>query len=431
MSQHSPFEAAFARHAAGALQEAETAYRSILAQDPCHIEALHYLGILLHQAGKRDEGEPLVLQALALDPGHAVRHNDYGNLLSAAGDHAPAAAAFRRSLDLNPADANVWNNYGSALHRLGQVAEAESAYRQALERLPDFVPALRSLSALLTELGHDDEASLLACRAFVQPPLEGKPYRMLGIACYRLGLLDQAAGFYRLWLQEEPDNPVARHHLAACSGESVPTRASDAFVTAVFDEMAETFDAKLVGNLSYRGPAIVADLLAALPAPDGTLDVLDGGCGTGLCASVLAPYARRLTGVDLSPGMIAKAAARGLYQELAAAELTDYLQRHPAAFDLIVVADTLIYFGDLSDILAAVARALRPGGHCAFTVEAAREGETVVLGPSGRFRHALDHVLEALDRAGFSVQSSHSVTLRQEFCQPENGFALLARREQR
>ncbi|MDE2342950.1 MAG: tetratricopeptide repeat protein [Betaproteobacteria bacterium] len=428
MAPQSSFDAAFALHAAGALAEAEAAYRLILVEEPHHVQALHYLGVALHQSGKSAEGVPLILQALELEPGQAARYNDLGNILCALEDYANAAAVFRIALDLEPRDANVWNNYGSVLHRLQQHETAETAYRQALEMAPEFAPALNNLATLLSEQGRDEEASLLACRAFVQPPLEGKHPRMLGIAYYRLGLMAQAADSYREWLRLEPDNPVARHHLAACTQEAVPARAPDEFVKAVFDEMAAEFDHKLTGKLEYRGPQIIASLLEALPPPDHTLDVLDGGCGTGLCGPILAPYARHLTGVDLSPGMVTKASARDLYNALTVAELTAYLVQNPLAFDLIALADTLIYFGDLSDILTAAAASLRAGGHIVFTVEATQEHHPFELGPSARYRHHGDHVAQALASAGFVLLEMRDVVLRHEFCQPASGFGVLARR---
>ncbi|MDE1942585.1 MAG: tetratricopeptide repeat protein [Betaproteobacteria bacterium] len=429
MAPQSSFEAAFALHASGALAEAEAAYRVILVEEPHHVQAMHYLGVVLYQSGNAGEGVPLILQALELEPGQAARYNDLGNILFAQGDYANAAAVFRIALDVAPHDANVWNNYGSVLHRQQQLDAAETAYRKALETIPDFAPALNNLATLLSEQGRDEEASLLACRAFVQPPLEGKHPRMLGIAYYRLGLLAQAADSYREWLRLEPDNPVARHHLAACTQEAVPARAPDEFVKAVFDDMAAEFDHKLTGKLEYRGPQIIANLLEALPPPDHTLDVLDGGCGTGLCAPILAPYARHLAGVDLSPGMVAKASARGQYNTLTVAELTAYLQQNPETFDLIALADTLIYFGDLSDILAAAATALRAGGHIVFTVEATQDNHPFMLGPSGRYRHRSDHVAQALAASGFALLEMRDVVLRHEFCQPTAGFGVLARRQ--
>ncbi|HUW51611.1 MAG TPA: methyltransferase domain-containing protein [Sulfuricella sp.] len=430
VNEQNPIESAFALHAAGALADAEIAYRRILAADPQHIEAQHYLGVLLHQRGYTQEGISLILCALESDAGSASRYNDLGNILVQTGDLANAATAFCSSLDLNGNDANVWNNLGSVLHRQQNFVDAENAYRNALRNDADFAPALNNLAALLAETGRDEESSLFSCRAYILPPLAGKPLKMLGIAYYRLGRIADAADCYRAWLRAEPDNAIGRHFLAACTGKDVPTRATDGFVTATFDNMAESFDEKLIGKLSYRGPEIIADLLDGYVAADGTLDVLDGGCGTGLCAPVLVPYARHLTGVDLSPGMLAKARERKLYDELVAVELTAYLLNRKNAFDLIAMADTLIYFGDLAALFAAVRQALRPGGTFTFTVETTAETAQRVdyhLGPSGRYDHSRCYITQELDAAGFALLRSDDVVLRNELGKPAQGIGVLTR----
>ena len=427
--QSNSFEAAFALHAAGALTAAEAAYRRILALDARHGEARHYLGIVLHQRGYTAEGIALILSALEMDGGSAARFNDLGNVVVQSGDYANAATAFRLALEIDGGDANVWNNLGAALEGAGDAADAESAYRSALAGDADFVPALNNLAALLSRTKREEEASLLACRAFVQPPLAGKEPKMLGIAYYRLGRIADAAACYRAWLYAEPDNAYARHQLAACCGQDVPPRASDQFVTTVFDAMADDFDAKLVGKLSYRGPEIVAALLDGQVPADGTLDVLDGGCGTGLCAPVLAPYARHLSGVDLSSGMLAKAALRQAYDDLIVAELSAYLQQRQHAFDLIVMADTLIYFGDLAALFKAVAQALRRGGTFAFTAEVIDDLSPSLdfhLAPSGRYGHSRRYLEQALAAAGLGLLRCDEVVLRQEFARPTPGLGMLA-----
>ena len=430
LNERSPFEKAFALHAAGRHEDAELAYRHILAVDPLHLDAQHHLGILLHQMGQSQAGIALILRCLEAEPGHATRYNDLGNVLTQTGDLAHAAVAFRMSLDFNGADANVWNNLGSVRHRQNKIAEAESAYRQALHHAADFVPALSNLARLLSETGRDEESSLLSCKAFIQPPLSEKSPKMLGIAYYRLGRLAEAAECYRAWLQAEPGHPIAHHHLAACTREQVPARAADGFVTKLFDEMAESFDEKLVGGLAYRGPQIIAGLLEAHLSPHQALNVLDGGCGTGLCAPLLVPYARRITGVDLSAAMLAKARERQLYTELAQGELTAYLDGQPNTFDLVVMVDVLIYFGDLAMVFEATKQALRPNGWFAFTVECAMHPGVQVpyrLDPSGRFSHSADYVRQTLEAAGLPPLSIQEVTLRNEFCKPVRGIAVLAR----
>jgi predicted TPR repeat methyltransferase len=156
---------------------------------------------------------------------------------------------------------------------------------------------------------------------------------------------------------------------------------------------------------------------------------LDAGCGTGLCGPLLRPWAARLVGVDLSAGMLARARLRGTYDELIEAELTEYLLGQPAAFDVIAAADTLIYFGDLAPLLAAVAYALRPGGLLAFTVEhlSPREpGTDVQLHATGRYRHTEPYVRNCLERAGLSVSAVEHATLRTEGAQPVAGLVVLA-----
>src|SRR5947207_11732494 len=157
--------------------------------------------------------------------------------------------------------------------------------------------------------------------------------------------------------------------LAACTGRDVPARASNGFVERTFDSFASSFESKLE-HLSYRAPALVAAMLENSGLePSKQLDVLDAGCGTGLCGPLLVPYARRLVGVDLSEGMLAQARERNVYDELVKGELTAYLADHNEAFDVIVSADTLVYFGPLDHVAAASERALQPGGRLIFTVE--------------------------------------------------------------
>lgn len=327
-----------------------------------------------------------------------------------------------------------------AAHVAGALADAEAMYRNILAAAPDTVPALVNLAAILSASGRLEEASLLEAQAYVQPPWDGKPHKILATCHYRLGQFEEAARCYRAWLAEEPDNEIARHHLAACSGQGVPDRAPDRYVATLFDGMAEQFDHRLVSILAYDGPGVMRSLLADRVPADQSRDILDAGCGTGLCGPVLAPMARRLTGVDLSQAMLEKARARGVYDRLIHAELTAFLQNRPAAidpagidcpgFDLIVMADSLIYFGDLGGVFDAIAGSLRPGGLFAFTLELLPQDDGTApdfaLRPSGRYAHSARHATQRLLERGFHIRRSEAIVIRQEFCQPIHGAAVLA-----
>ena len=94
--------------------------------------------------------------------------------------------------------------------------------------------------------------------------------------------------------------------------------------------------------------------------------------------------------------MLGKARQRQVYDHLIEGELTAYLEGLAECYDLIVSADTLVYFGDLQPVLMAAARALRPGGILVFTLEKAgsgdRAGEGFALQYHGRYCHAEEYV---------------------------------------
>ena len=255
-------------------------------------------------------------------------------------------------------------------------------------------------------------------------------YIMLGSVYYAAGQLDQAAEVYRQWLGRDPDSEVARYMLAACTGEAVPERVPDQVVRQMFEGFAGSFE-RVLDKLEYRAPELIAGCLAAeLGAPDKGLDVLDAGCGTGLCGRLLAPYARRLVGVDLAPAMLAKAKARGVYDVLEAAELTAFLEGQTGAYDLVASADTLCYFGALEAVLAAAVGALRPGGRVVFTLENAAqdEGAGFHLSPHGRYSHTKDYVRRSLAGAGLALRSLEDDVLRKEGGKAVAGLVVLAQR---
>jgi predicted TPR repeat methyltransferase len=200
-------------------------------------------------------------------------------------------------------------------------------------------------------------------------------------------------------------------------------------VRNTFDTFAGSFD-QVLDQLGYRAPSLIAECLTRLlPEPDASLIVADAGCGTGLCGEFLRPRAKQLVGVDLSPGMLARARVQKQYDELLEAELTAWLTQQDRKYDLIISADTLCYFGALEEPLSAAAGALRSGGRLVFTVENA--GSTVPdyrLDSTGRYSHAESYVRASLAAAAFDAIEISQVVLRRERGHEVNGLLASAQR---
>jgi predicted TPR repeat methyltransferase len=357
--------------------------------------------------------------------------NNLGNVLVETQQFDEAAAAYRQALQRQPEDGDALNNLATICSKRGEHAEAEALCRRAIAARPDFGQAWYNLSVALLGQRRITEGREANSRAIRLWPKHLQARDAVARALVHLGRLDDAAALYREWLAVDPDNPVIRHHLAACSGDAAPARASDAYVARTFDAFAASFDANL-SALGYRAPRLVAGLLQELlPPPSRELDVLDLGCGTGLCGPLVRASARHLSGCDLSAGMLDKARRRQVYDALHQAELVAHLKVHAQGFDVLVCADTLCYFGDLMEAATAAAQALRPSGVLVFTVEALAEDRDAAFAllPHGRYAHHADHLRQALQQAGLQLQVLRQEVLRHEAGRPVAGWLAGARQD--
>ncbi|HEX8415983.1 MAG TPA: methyltransferase domain-containing protein [Methylobacterium sp.] len=217
-------------------------------------------------------------------------------------------------------------------------------------------------------------------------------------------------------LDLDPDDGIgARLHLAQLGVGDALGAISPGYVRALFDGYAVRFERHLVDDLHYRGPSMLREAIDALPdAPARFGDALDLGCGTGLMGAALAGRVDRLTGIDLSPAMLAQAERTGRYVSLVEGDLTTFLDGAPAlSFDLVVAADVFIYLGHLDRALAGIGRALRRGGLAAFTVQS-HDGDGAVLGPDARYAHGDAHIRAAASASGLDVESLTPAAIRRE-----------------
>ncbi len=248
----------------------------------------------------------------------------------------------------------------------------------------------------------------------------------LGEALNGLGRRAEAAAAFREALRRDPEDAAgAALRLARLSGESLSS-APRAYVRTLFDQYSATFDRHLTEVLSYRGPQILHDAVERAAPGRIFARLLDLGCGAGLAGEAFRQRARIMTGIDLSPAMIARARAKNLYDRLAAADLQDFLRQEPAeSADLAIAADVFVYIGDLDPIFAAVTRVLRPGGLFAFTAQSLAEGKGFAIGEDLRFAHSESYLRACADGAGFAVRELSPAGTRKDRGAEVPGWAVL------
>ncbi len=137
----------------------------------------------------------------------------------------------------------------------------------------------------------------------------------------------------------------------------------------IYDEWSATYEQEIFGN-GYRTPAVIAAAFARF-VEVGSGPILDAGCGGGLQCEPLALLGYGpLTGIDISPGMLSVARAKGIYanlQEMPVGEDLPFADDHFAA---IISAGVLSPGQAPAASLRALSRVTRPGGFCVFSLRA-------------------------------------------------------------
>jgi ubiquinone/menaquinone biosynthesis C-methylase UbiE len=127
---------------------------------------------------------------------------------------------------------------------------------------------------------------------------------------------------------------------------------------AYYDEFSAAYERHRHDPRGYH--ALLDDLEVGLTERYGAgRDVLECGCGTGLLLERIARFARTAKGIDLSPGMLDHARARGL--DVREGSVTQ-LPFEAESFDVACSFKVLAHVPDIGKALAEMARVTRRGG---------------------------------------------------------------------
>ncbi|HLH29705.1 MAG TPA: methyltransferase domain-containing protein [Terriglobia bacterium] len=256
-------------------------------------------------------------------------------------------------------------------------------------------------------------------------PEDAQYWKYLGELAHIIGRRADAREAYEQYLALHPGDDEIGHIMISLRDEAPPPRASDSCIQQLYARFSEFYEDNMLGDLEYKAPELLGQALDSNLGDRSDMDVLELGSGTGLAAPYLRKHARKLIGIDLSPEMLEQAEKTGRYDRLEVAEITKWLgASQKRDFDLIAACDTLIYFGDLPQVLIPATKRLRSGGWMAFTVEA---GDTVPfrMSDSGRYQHSKSHITEAAVEAGFTIAQLSEAVLRYEYGEEVKGFVVV------
>jgi predicted TPR repeat methyltransferase len=337
-----------------------------------------------------------------------------------------AKALYAEICRSSPGDAEAWFMLCAINGHLGLFDEAIRCGREAVAISPQYVDAHYNLGQAYMHQRKLEEAAASYREVVRLNPAHADAWNNLGNALHDLRKRDEAIACYREALRLRPDFTGTHYRLAALGGAPMPEKPPVEYVVRLFDKYADNFEQQLVQELEYQTPELLNGLVRRhVAATAASLNVLDLGCGTGLCGPLLRDLARTLVGVDISAGMIAKARAKNAYDKLLVGDIAALDRSWNGNVDLVVAADVFPYVGDLKPAFEACRVVLRTGGHFAFSTEALEQGESYLLRATDRYAHSADYVRQVSAAAGFAEIEMERVVLRKDRGKPVDGYIFL------
>lgn len=405
----------------GALKEAQAAFQKSIEFDPLQASARMELGRFAQLEENYSMAAEHYQYCLKAEPDHLEARSNLGAVFLAQGKLPEAIETFKKALSLDAKHIESLTNLANAHLQNQSLNDAMYCYLRLLEIQPDF-DVYYNLGVIYMHKEHHQSAIEYFHQALKLTSDDLNTHINLGGIYLKMENPLKAIEHYETALKLSPNHPEIHYLLAALKQKNVDFQSAPvAYVQSLFDQYAPYFDTHLKEYLHYQSPqALFKAVTQYSGVQTATWNVLDLGCGTGLCGVLFRPLAKHLVGIDLSPKMIEMARLKGCYDLLKTESIETALPGYHDQ-DLILAADVLTYIGALENLFKWIAKALKPKGLFAFTTEKTSAAD-YVLQPSARFAHHPKYIETLSREMGFDIVICENTVLREQKKQPLEGY---------
>ena len=354
----------------------------------CH----HWLGTLYLKNNQEEKALESFRNCLLINPKHPELHHNLASYFLTQDNHPEAIKHWMTHLDIHPKDAETYFNIGVAYSYLNQFQNAHHYLSEALQLAPKMLSAHINLAAVYLQNQH----------------------------------IAQAITHYQQALDLKPDQPDIQYILNALKQK--PTQPNEqvpaAYTIQLFDRYAHYYDHHLLKVLDYQVPTqLVAYLTEYAPNQASMIDI---GCGTGINAEHLKPFANRLVGIDISSNMIDYARKKKLYDDLHIGNCLELTLDE--TFDIAILADVLPYIGNLKPLFNQLHQLLNKQGIVLFSAEKSNQTPWQ-RNQHARCQHHINYIQQCLTESGFTTLEHQAMNLRKQMNKPVEGWLFCVQKQ--
>jgi predicted TPR repeat methyltransferase len=366
-----------------------------------------------HQENNFEKADKLYAFLLELLPDSILILYNYGLLNLENSHYEKAANLYKKAAKLSPENTDVLYNYALSLKHCGALTESIGIYKRILTLTPDDLDSHYNLGCCYKDNG-ESELAISAYKEVLQRQPDHPPtLNNIAYLYHKSGELEKAKDHYKHLITRVPDHRSAGHMLASLEGSNVHSAPAE-YVKEVFDTYSNHYEHSLINELQYDVPNLMhSHFLNLYPNSISFSKGLDLGCGTGLAGTVFHKYCESLTGVDISAKMLSLAEDKGLYENLVAMDIIEFLKIERGVYDFIIAADVFTYLGSLEEIFQALSEKSSPQAKLCFSVETSYSAH-FELRKTGRFAHSSDYIKKLSVSTGWQCIGSFKENLRKE-----------------
>ncbi len=335
----------------GELDQAMSLAEQLGAAAPDHPDVLYVSAGLWWRVDENDRAIAMQKRLVALEPSAATHYERLLYFLRETGDVLGALAAAQVAVQECPSNPTLINAFGLLQLDTGDLQGSQQTFENAIQAFPENLTAHQNLSLVLLAEGRAEDAVNAFSRGVT--PLEA--------------------------VKLKANNQEQKH------------------LSKTYDGLAECYD---TNDLQRSWGQQTAQVIRTAIGQGNLGDVLDLCCGTGSVGAAITAQANHLTGIDLSPGMLDKAKARNVYDELIVADINTALLSIKRSFFTVTCSVALYHWADLGPFFYAAARVLAPGGHLIFSVDPVNDELDVGQSLPGEYAHSRAYIRRLTAGAG-------------------------------
>jgi predicted TPR repeat methyltransferase len=407
-------------YAKGNLDDAIHYYQKAITKQPNYIDAYYNLGLALFKKNLFSDAIDIYQKLLRQAPEHFAARFHLACTFMQQNKIEDAIAEFITIEIAQPYHFETQSNLATCYLKQGNFNQAKTHYQNALALRSQDTQILFNLGYIHMQQGFLDAAIQYYQRALVIDPNLFAAHNNLGVAFLAKQQTELAIQYFQKALHLQPNNEAVAYTVKALEQNKYLETAPPDYIQSLFDSYADHYESHLLNTLDYKLPELFENALAPFISTHIKWDILDLGCGTGLCGIPFKDYANTLTGVDLSANMLKMAAQKNVYDALIKNDITTFLKKCTEQYDLILAGDMLVYSGELDGIFQLVSQSLRSEGLFVFNAEIG-DASTFKMNSSGRFSHHKIYLDKLAEKQHFSILSYQKIISRIQNNEPVYG----------